>query len=76
MGHKAQGGFTLHTIYCILFRSLHHHKDGTELGRECQTRLVTPLACVGTVGRGAVLYYSSSMYCNRQIKILKDLLNN
>ena len=27
MGHKAQGGFTLHNIYCVLFRSLHRHED-------------------------------------------------
>ncbi len=34
MGHKAQGAFTLHVTYCILFRSLHCHKDRiTELGR-------------------------------------------
>jgi hypothetical protein len=26
------------------------------------------------MGHGTVLYYSSNMYCNRQIKILKDLV--
>jgi hypothetical protein len=47
MGYKAQGLFTLHATYCILFRSLHCHKDcNTELGRVCQARLVRPLACV------------------------------
>jgi hypothetical protein len=47
MGHKAQGGFTFHITYCILFCSLHCHGDcNTKLRRECQARLVIPLTCV------------------------------
>jgi hypothetical protein len=47
MGHKAQGAFILHVTYCIQFYYLHCHGDcNTELGRECQAKLVRPLACV------------------------------